>query len=106
MPYIDLRDPFGTSYRITTLGEDLLQPWFDFWLPRLYPPDAPAGYGDPVLTAYPTVFGSELDWPAWGPLIGGNAPFTIPRDPALALEALRKRRTEIEDQAIANGWDK
>lgn len=92
MPYVEMRDAFGMCYRITTIGEHLLQEWFDFWLPRLYPADAPADLGNPALWVSPADDRGTPDWCVYGPAI--NRLFTIPRDPALALEAMRAERAK------------
>lgn len=100
MPHIQMRDAFGTNFQITTKSRDLLQAWFDEWLPQLYPPDAPAGLGDPIImSVYPlalTPGGKEYDWACDNRYLGQS--FTIPRDPARSLEALDRQRKWIEAQ--------
>ena len=95
-----MQDAFGTMYRITTRSRELLQAWFDEWLPRLYPADAPEQLGDPLIVrVYPapvTPGAMEYDWSTDTRWIGQS--FTIPRDPALALTALDARRAWIEEQ--------
>jgi hypothetical protein len=98
MPSIELRDAFGTSYRISTTNRDTLQAWFDEWLPVLYPPDGDPRLGDPmIMSVYPLdPAGTGWDWTTDSRYLGDA--FTIPRDPAKALEALDRRREWIEAQ--------
>lgn len=104
MPHVEMRDAFGVMYRITTFGEDLLQEWFDFWLPRTYPDGLPPDAGEPVIGIWPAVDPQtgDADWPAWAPLL--NDRFTIPRDPAKALQALRDRRAWMDAEAVKRGY--
>lgn len=98
MPYYEMRDAFGTMYRITTQSTELAQAWFDEWLPRLYPPEMPADYGLPVMTVWPMWTADNLpDWAAFVPFISES--FTIPRDPKMALAAIAERRALIDEKA-------
>jgi hypothetical protein len=101
MPRVELQDAFGTSYSITTRSRELLQSWFDEWLPLTYPADAPSEIGDPVIRAvYPLdVTGEGYDWPLCAQFMSDS--FRIPRNPAKALEALDERRAWIEAQQHA-----
>jgi hypothetical protein len=98
MPMITMRDAFGTSYVITTTSRELLQAWFDEWLPRLYPAGADPRLGDPqIMSVYPLdPDGKGFDWPANSRYMGDI--FTIPHDPAKVLAALDERRAWIEAQ--------
>lgn len=82
--------------RIDTASRELLQAWFDEWLPLMYPADADPGLGDPVIrSVYPLdPAGTGWDWPGDTRFIG--RPFRIPRDPARALAALDEQRADIE----------
>lgn len=92
--------PSGDIYRITAISEDLLQAWFDEWLPRIYPPGLPHAYGLPTLHVHP-IWQPDLqpDWCQDARLSG--IPFQIPRDPAQALAAIAARRAELEEKAAA-----
>jgi hypothetical protein len=98
MPMITMRDAFGSSYPIATTSRELLQAWFDEWLPVLYPADADPGLGDPVIMGVWPLdpHGTGFDWPPDSRYMGDM--FRIPRDPAMALAALDKRREWIEAQ--------
>jgi hypothetical protein len=96
MPRVELQDAFGQCFIIATTSRELLQAWFDEWLPVTYPADADPVLGDPIIrTVYPLdVVGTGWDWPGDTRYI--TRPFTIPRDPAKALAALDERRAWIE----------
>jgi len=98
MPRVELQDAFGQCFRIDTTSRELLQAWFDEWLPVLYPADAPPGLGDPVIRSiYPLDPDSRgWDWP--GDIRFIPQSFRIPRDPAKALAALDEQRERIKDQ--------
>jgi hypothetical protein len=98
MPRVELQDAFGQCFAIATTSRELLQAWFNEWLPVLYPPGTSTALGDPVIrSVYPLdVRGTGWDWPGDSRHIG--VPFRIPRDPAQALAALDKRRAWIEEQ--------
>lgn len=98
MPTYTLQDTAGVAYRLTTTDEYLARQWFSEWLPRLYPRDLPEKYGLPVIAVWPLPAedSENMDWPADTRWI--SEPFTIPRDPKLALAAIAERRKWIEDQ--------
>ena len=104
MPRIELQDPWGQCYAIATTSRELLQAWFDEWLPIAYPADADPVLGDPVIrSVWPLdPKGTGWDWPQDSRYLG--QPFRIPRDPAKALAALDEHRAWIEEQ-IARGRD-
>jgi hypothetical protein len=97
MPRVTLRDPFGMTFQISTMNDDLLQRWFDEWLPRLFPANMPQELGDPLVEVWPLTHadGRSLDWAAKSQHMG---PFTIPRNPAKALAVIEERRQWIEAQ--------
>jgi hypothetical protein len=103
MPHVEIRDAFGSSFRISTTSRELLQAWFDEWLPKLYPADADPQLGEPlVMSVYPLdPCGTGYDWAADARYLAD--PFTIPRDPAQALAALDRRREWIDMQK-GNPW--
>jgi hypothetical protein len=96
MPRIDMRDAFGTTYRIDSMDWGILQQWFDEWLPRVFPASMPDSYGAPLLTVWPLpeADGRTMDWAADTRYI--TEPFYIPRDPSKALATIAARREEIE----------
>jgi hypothetical protein len=98
VPHIQMRDAVGMNYQITTKSRELLQAWFDEWLPQLYPADLEPEYGDPVIMSiYPLPLapsGNEFDWITDSRKLGQQ--FTIPRDPAKALDALDRQRRFLE----------
>jgi hypothetical protein len=99
MPMIYMRDAFGSNFTITTKSRDLLQAWFDEWLPQLYPPGLEPEYGDPVITSIHALPlapppSKEFDWVTDSRWLGQQ--FTIPRDPAKALDALDRQRRFLE----------
>lgn len=99
MPYVMLRDAFGSSFHISTRNRATLQAWFDEWLPVLYPADLPEAYGDPVISQVFPLFDREMKNPDWtqdSRYLGDQ--FRIPRDPALALKALDDHLAGIERQ--------
>jgi hypothetical protein len=98
MPRFTIRDAFGMGYELSSKDPELIQRWFDEWLPKLYPADAPEDYGDPVMMVWPLpeADGRSLDWAAKSPHIQDM--FRIPRDPAKALAAIEDRRKWIEAQ--------
>lgn len=106
MPRIEMRDAFGTSYRIDTASDETLQAWFDEWLPRLFPAGLSGDYGEPLILRveplYPGGADSAPDWPTWGPMM--NEPFYIRRNPAEALPELGRRREWIEQEATKRGY--
>jgi hypothetical protein len=102
MPRVEMRDPFGTMFRIDTGIPGMLQAWFEEWLPKLYPAGMERDFGDPlIMSVYPLdPDGTGYDWPADTRYI--SQPFNIPRDPARALDALAARRAWIDEQIKAN----
>jgi hypothetical protein len=104
MPRIEMRDAFGTSYRIDTSSDQTLQAWFGEWLPLLFPADLDIDYGQPLILRAEPLFDKENhpDWPPWMPYM--HDPFHIPRDPAEALPALKRRREFIEKDAATKGY--
>ena len=103
MPHYELRDAFGTMYRLSTLDAETAERWFGEWLPRLFG-DLPDDYGLPVMSvcALPTEDG-HTDWATDSRYYRDL--FTIPRDPARALTAIAERRTWIEQQIRAKAND-
>jgi hypothetical protein len=106
MPRVELQDAFGQCFTIATTSRELLQAWFDEWLPVMYPADADPGLGDPVIrSVYPLdATGTGWDWPGDSRYIG--VPFRIPRDPAKALAALDEQRARIEAQTREARYDR
>jgi hypothetical protein len=106
MPYYEMRDAFGSMYRLSTMSRETAQRWFDEWLPRLFRAEDPADMRSPLMLVWPmpTEDGKSCDWAADTRFI--SEPFYIPRDPAQALAAIDRRREFIEEQvrlAHANG---
>jgi hypothetical protein len=91
-----MQNAFGEAFRIDTTSRELLQAWFDEWLPLMYPPGADPGLGYPLIASvYPLdPSGTGWDWPADSRFMGES--FRIPRDPAQALAALDGQRAKIE----------
>lgn len=100
MPHVDLRDPGGMHYRISTTSRETLQAWFDEWLPRLYPAELPPEYGYPNVMIYPLFTGDSQrapDWVTYAPVLGTWR--KIPRDPANVMEVLDQIRDRLEAEA-------
>jgi hypothetical protein len=95
VPRVELHGVCGNMLRIDTTSRELLQAWFDEWLPLLYPDPR---LGDPVIQCvYPLqAADGAWDWPGDTRFTG--QPFRIPRDPAKALAALDTQREWIEDR--------
>jgi hypothetical protein len=91
-----MQNAFGETFRIDTASRELLQAWFDEWLPLMYPPGADPRLNDPLITSvYPIALpGNVWDWPGDTRFMGES--FRIPRDPAQALAALDAQRARIE----------
>lgn len=98
MPRYELRDASGQHFLLSTASDQLAQAWFDEWLPVLYPPGLADDYGLPLMQVYPlSPDGRSADWAT--DMRWVTIPFTIPRDPRLALAAIASRRIWIEQQA-------
>jgi hypothetical protein len=93
MPRILLRDPFCLAYQIDSANRDTIQAWFDEILPLAYPGDDPR-LGYPTVDVQPFFVLDQPDWPCDTRFAGQW--ITIPRDPALAWEALDRAREDIE----------
>ena len=92
-----MRDAFGANFELSSQDPELIQRWFDEWLPKLYPADLPPDFGDPLIQVWPlSPDGRSLDWAAKSPHIQDL--FRIPRDPAKVLAAIEDRRKWIEAQ--------
>jgi hypothetical protein len=99
MPYIDLQDPWGSCFRISTRRETTLKAWFDEILPivnrSMGHRDTPAA----MIMVHPMWGGSngltDADWPADTRVIGRPYPFPAKNgdDGMKELEELRTRLT-------------
>jgi len=107
MPRIELRDPFGTSYRFDTRREKAIQEWFTEVLPHMFIPEdhrGPATY--PQISVYPI-------WP-WGrPASPDTLPDWVTDSRALGqlytfqarngqegIRALRELRRRLEQEIV------